>query len=274
MSSSKQPILVVGLLQVMADPWKSIYENGQLPTWINYCPTSVEVVNIYGKTPNNIVRALDISYEKMRWSPLLQGLIHILNRFLTKFLSKCDSPKFKIESNKEVTNLFVEVPSMHLTLPIVEMALFKYFLHSTNAKFLYMSNTSSYVNLQNLIELIKNLSKNKIYGGTMINFAGIKFASGANRLLSRDTVQFLVNEFKNWDFQYIDDVSMGKLLASEKINEVIVPSIAFSKIDEINAMDLETIKSTIHFRLKSGARNSRNDVELMQYLHSIIVTDS
>ena len=272
-SRSKHATLLVGLLQVRSDPWKSIYENGQLPAWIKRCPASVEIVNIYGKTPNFLVRSLDIAYEKMRWSPVWQGPINFLNRFLTKFLRRLGWPKFRVESNKVVTNLFVEVSSMHLTLPIVEVALFRYFLDSSDAKFLYMSNTSSYVNVEKLLELLTRITKNEIYGGTMMEFADVRFASGANRILSRDTVQFLVNEFKNWDFQYMDDVSLGKLLAGTSTNEVNIPSMTFSNKDEIDDADLAKLKSNIHFRLKSGPLNARNDIALMHYLHSTLVND-
>jgi hypothetical protein len=272
MQNPRKSNIVVGLLQVRVDPWKSIHENGQLSTWIENSPDEVQIINIYGKTPSKLIRVLDIYHEKMRWSQLLQGPIHIADRYLTKFLSKIDNPKWTTESNKNVTNLFVEIPSAHLTLPIVEIALFKYFLKFTDANFLYMSNTSSYLNLNNLIRLVDNFPTSGVYGGTMIDFLDIKFASGANRILSRDTVQFLVDEFKNWDFQYIDDVSMGKMLASKKINEVLIPSLAFTSVEEIEATDKKLIKSNIHFRLKSGKSNSRNDIELMKHLHSVILS--
>ena len=79
---------MVGLLQVNAEPWKSIYEKGQLPTWIKSSPVNIEIVNIYGNTPNKMVRALDRTHEKLRWSKLLQGPIHALDRYLNKYLRK------------------------------------------------------------------------------------------------------------------------------------------------------------------------------------------
>ena len=80
--------LVVGLLQVDAEPWKSIYEKGQLPTWIKSSSAKTDIVNIYGDTPNKMIRALDRTHEKFRWSKLLQGPIHALDRYLNKYLSK------------------------------------------------------------------------------------------------------------------------------------------------------------------------------------------
>jgi hypothetical protein len=272
MQNPKQSTLVVGLLQVKADPWKSIYENGQLPTWIDNSPESVQIINIYGRTPGKVIRVLDIAHEKMRWSPLLQGPIHIVDRYLTKFLSKVDTPKWKIESDKNVTNLLVEIPSTNLTLPIVEIALFEYFLKFTDANFLYMSNTSSYINLKNLVQLVSNFPTSEVYGGTMGNFSNIKFASGANRILSRDIVKFLVDNFKDWDFQYLDDVSMGKLLINKKVHEALIPSLVFSNLKDIDDADVQIIKSNVHFRLKSGNPSSRNDVELMKHLHSVILS--
>lgn len=267
MNSLGNPTLVIGLLQVQAEPWKSIHEKGQVPTWIKTCPKEIEIINLYGKTPSKFIRNLDLLHEKLRWSPTLQGPIHILDRFLTKFLSRLDNADWKIESNNNIKNLIVNVASTNLTLPNVEIALFNYFIKNTNADFLYMSNTSSYVNIQKLNKLLKELPKNNIYGGTMMNFAGINFASGANRILSRDTVKFIIENFRDWDFQYLDDVSMGKLLEQKNFLNVEIPSIEFRNIKEIESTDLSNIKSIIHFRLKSGNQKSRKDVDLMNHVH-------
>jgi hypothetical protein len=162
---------------------------------------------------------------------------------------------------------------MILTLPIVELVLFKYFLNRTKADFLYISNTSSYINLIKLEELIQTFPLSKVYGGTTETFDDIHYQSGANRILSRDLVEKLVLNFSLWDFSYVEDVSMGKLLLDEEKNSVLIPRQIFSTKEHIDLADVVEMRNTVQFRLKSGNLNSRNDVELMHCIHEKLFTD-
>ncbi len=264
---ARSSAVMVGLLQVDAEPWKSIYEKGQLPTWIESSSAKIEIVNIYGVTPNRMIRALDRTHEKFRWSKLLQGPIHVLDRYLNKYLRKKTNPVWSEKRDRHVTNLHVKVPSMLLTLPIVELVLFKHFLNRTKADFLYISNSSSYINLTKLEELIQTFPISKVYGGTTDTFDNISFQSGANRILSRDLLEKLVLNFSSWDFSYVEDVSMGKLMSAEDKCFVSIPSLQFQTKEQIDCTDIVELKKNVHFRLKSGNLNSRNDIELMHYLH-------
>ena len=257
-------------MQVEAEPWKSIYEKGQLPTWIKSSPPNIEIVNIYGETPSKIVRLLDVIHEKLRSSNLLQGPIHTLDRYLNHFLRKKSNSKWNEKKDTYVTSLHVKVPSMLLTLPIVEIVLFKYFLSRSKADFLYISNTSSYLNLIELERLMQTFPISKVYGGSRGTSGDIQFMSGANRILSRDLVEKLVSNFARWDFSYVEDVSMGKLLSDENKNFVLIPRQIFQTKEQIDSADIVEMKKIVQFRLKSGKLNSRNDIELMHHLHEKI----
>ena len=264
---------MIGLLQVNAEPWKSIYEKGQLPTWIKDNQTNVEIVNVYGNTPNYLVRALDLIHEKFRWSKLLQGPIHALDRKLNRYLGKMANPKWSKTKDMYSTSLHVKIPSMLLTLPVVEIVLFRYFLDRTEADFLYMSNTSSYINLCELEQLIETFPKSKVYGGTADTSGDVQFMSGANRILSRDLVEKLVYNFASWDFSCVEDVSMGKLLLGEEKDFVSIPRLVFETVDQIDSADVVEMRKNVQFRLRSGNLNSRNDIELMHHLHEKLSRD-
>ena len=259
--------LMVGILQVDAEPWKSIHKQGQLPTWMKSCPPNIEIVNVYGDTPNKMVRALDRTHEILRWSSELQGLTLTLDRYLNQSLRKKTKPKWIKINDEYATSLHVKVASMHLTLPIVELVLFRYFLSSSKANYLYLSNSSSYVNLSELTRLIHTFPVSRLYGGTSDTFSGIQYMSGANRILSRDLVEELVSNFSLWDFSYVEDVSMGKLISGEDKNFASIPSLNFQTKEQIDCTDIGELKTNVHFRLKSGNLNSRNDTELMHHLH-------
>jgi hypothetical protein len=259
--------IVVGLLQVNANPWINIPENGQKRTWFHSKPENIEIINIFGKRPNRLIRSFDLLHEKMRWSPRLQGVVRPLDKFISKFLAKRNDSDWLVELNPDCRNLLIDMESTHLTLPLVEVVFFKYFLTNTKADFLYMSNTSSYINLNKLMKFVETLPRENVYCGTFHTFDDIKFASGANRLISRDLVRKLVENFNDWDFSYVEDVSMGKLLKDESRQELSISSLNFTTTHEIDESSLEDLNSTIHFRLKSGNLNSRNDVKLMIQLH-------
>lgn len=269
MSNSK---IVVGILQVNADPWKSIYEIGQKPTWMTLCPPNVEIVNLFGNSPGKFFRAFDIVHEKIRWSPSMQGPLHQIDKLIGKFLKDKTNLNSIVHKADYSTNIRVDFPATHLTLPNVELALFKYFIDETDADFLYMSNTSSYVNLNCLSYLISDFPKSKIYGGTIQEFALIPYASGANRIVSRDLVKVLIEKFNTWDYQIVEDVSMGKILINESYIKKEIPSITIRNPSEIKILNENQLKTTAHFRMKSGSLKSRNDAELMKLLHERLIT--
>ena len=264
--------LIVGILQVSVNPWKKIYLYGQKPTWIAQCPPNIQIINLFGNPPGKISRRFDIVHEKLRWSPTLQGPIHRIDSLVGNFLRKKINLEVMVKKDDYLIELFVNFPSTHLTLPNVELALFKYFIEETDAEFLYMTNTSSYVNLENLNSLIKDFPKSKVYGGSMQNFAKIPYASGANRIVSRDLVKVLIENFNTWDYQFVEDVSMGKILINESYIKKEIPSITVRNPSEIKILNENQLRNTAHFRMKSGSLKSRNDAELMKLLHERLLT--
>lgn len=267
MTQIKGSDLVIALLQVKTEPWKSIYETGQLQTWIEDSPNSVQIINVYGQTPTKLMRKIDFTHEKLRWQSSTGKLIYIFDWFVSYILRKINNPRWEIKKHKEVINLTVNFPSTNLTLPNIEIALFRYFLKNTKAKFLYMSNTSSYINIYKLIKEIEKFSQIKVYGGTIQKYLDLEFVSGSNRILSRDLVEFIVDNFNKWQFQYLDDVAMSKMLKNLNTNKVEVSSISFTSIKEINNMNPAELKKFAHFRLKSGNLKNRIDADLMHCLH-------
>ena len=60
---------------------------------------------------------------------------------------------------------------------------------------------------------------------------------------------------------------MGKLLMDEEKNSVLIPRKIFSTKVQIDSADIVEMRNNVQFRLKSGNLNSRNDIELMHFLH-------
>ena len=262
--------VVIGLTQVDLEPWKGIFESGQMKTWMANCPKEIQIVNLYGRKPSWFLKKVDQTHEFLRLRPWGNGITNRIDGVISQFLNKRPIPEYQIKSNDQLSRIDAKVSSMYLTQVIREFSLFKYFLDSTNAKFLYTTNTSSYVNLENLLNAINTFPLSKVNGGSEVKFSDFIFYSGANRILSRDVVTILVENFKNLDYRFLNDVAIGDLLFKYHFQHVDISSMTFANIEEIQGTDPEIIKKTVHFRLKSGSMHKRNDPELMHLIHKII----
>ena len=55
------------------------------------------------------------------------------------------------------------------------------------------------------------------YCGTVYKKHGISFIGGAAILMSRDVVEALVRDSKQWRFDEVEDIAIGRVLAERKI---------------------------------------------------------
>lgn len=262
--------IVVGVTQIDLEPWKSICNSGQKLTWMSSFPKEIQLINLYGRKPNAILKKIDEMHEFFRLRPWGNGITNRLDFLISQALKLRKIPNWEMKSESNYLRMDAKVSSTYVTQVIREFSLFSYFLESTNAKFLYMTNTSSYVNLENLLNLSTNFTSHSLQGGSIVKFDKFNFYSGANRLFSRDVVEKLVENFENVDYRLLNDVAIGKILAKFKLKHVDIPSMTFSSLDEIHNSNKQQIIESVHFRLKSGPLQNRNDVNLMKAVHEII----
>lgn len=262
--------IVVGVTQVDIEPWKTICDSGQKLTWMRNCPNEIQIVNLYGKKPNNVLKKLDEAHEFFRLRSWGNGITNRFDFAISQILRQRKIPNWYLATEGNMLRMAANISSTYVTQVIREFSLFKYFLEQTNARFLYMTNTSSYVNLDNLLKFSQSISSETITGGSLVKFEKFDFYSGSNRIFSRDVVEILLQNFKNVDYRLLNDVAIGKILAGFKLKEIEIPSLTFSSSEAINQASKQQIKESVHFRLKSGTLQKRNDVELMKAIHRIV----
>jgi hypothetical protein len=86
-----------------------------------------------------------------------------------------------------------------------------YCLQHYQFDYIYRTNLSSVLHLQNLYEFCLNNSLN--YGGVIGNHEGINYASGCGFLLSKEACIYLItHKEKLLKHQYLDDVCIGIIL--------------------------------------------------------------
>jgi hypothetical protein len=83
--------------------------------------------------------------------------------------------------------------------------------------------------------------------------------------------QLIVKNRRDFSFGLIEDSAMGKLVKSLNIDFVPLPSLIIESPESLVQISDSELKRHFHFRVKSGALNSRNDVQIMTSLHKRLV---
>lgn len=130
---------------------------------------------------------------------------------------------------------------------------------------IFRTNSSSYVNIDRLVEFAEKLPKEKCYAGwEIVGNDGYNIVSGAGIFMSRDVAEILMNEIDP-KFEREEDVYIGQLL-----HEAGIPI-----IDDKSRLDYpfesDKMDEAYHFRLKTGDRfaDAENMLSLHKQLHNL-----
>jgi hypothetical protein len=269
MSSSRTVLCAIS--HGLYEPWISILHDGQEKTWLRDTrPKGLEIVHFHGTPLGKIGIMLDKWHERIRWSTrskatLLKVLDYLLTLPFMFYQARYSLSKELLMSDRAIHTHF---PDCYLTYRWKELALFRFFLNETSCDYLFLTSSSSYVRVDKLMEYVSTLPSGGVYSGAA-PYESAEFISGANRILSRDVVEEVVKNQSKFSPVIIEDVALGVLIAKLGFSRSSFPISNISSLDELLEADLETLKSSYHFRLKSGTLENRNDVEIMQRLHSM-----
>jgi hypothetical protein len=257
--------LLIAIAQANSEPWTRIWKEGQDKTWINFGSDAIPVVNVQSVSAPYLFQKLDSIHEGFRYRKTIGRWQGRVDKIITKFISK-KTPKYNFNMHNQI--LMVESWSLYFLFGRRAIALYDWFLKNRSEDFLFCTNTSSYVHKKKLLNEVQKLDPSEaIYAGYLLP-EGEKqqFVSGAGRLLSRKSVELLVNNWEKYSHEGLEDVSHGRLMKS-----LGVPALALSRVDlptpeSVAALPESVIQSQFHFRCKS-TDSPRKDVEIMRLLH-------
>ena len=265
-----EPKILVLILAIDKDPWKTIEIDGQGPTWKGSCPDNIEIMRYIGASQQNLFwKSLNKLWKiNQKVQTLTSGKISL--RFLNRAIQ--GNKQFNYKINLDDREILTTVPDLYSLIGKKTIEAFAASIQNFDFDFIYRTNVSSYVDLSKLNEFIKNKPQNGYYGGAIGDHQGIEFASGCGYFLSRDLVIKVLENRDLWDHNLIDDVSLGKLLTRELNIEV----------QEVKRIDLATtnfnlvqIKSksqdVFHYRCK--ASDPDVTIQIMKSLHRIAGND-
>ena len=150
-------------------------------------------------------------------------------------------------------DLFIDADDSSLGMGFKTLLAFEWMLKNSNFKYLFRTNTSSFVWIDNLKKFIDTNYSNSeyVYSGLLHSTndkdkKNIDFASGSGFLLNRKTVELIVEKQKDWEHEYWDDVSLGLLLRKNNIS----PQEGFRFDIKGNVYKQEIDLKSYHFRCR------------------------
>lgn len=146
--------------------------------------------------------------------------------------------------------------------------------NSYNYKHIIRTNLSSFYILHNLINISNGLEDTNLYSGyNGLYKNSIPFISGAGIWLSRDNVQYIIDNQSSLDKQLIDDVAIGKLLINHKKGVLQRYDIINSNIeiqDKVTLLNNIINNNNFHIRIKSNTKNQEIDINYMNKFTEIL----
>lgn len=268
LTKKPQVKVLCGVVHGLYSPWISILEEGQLITWLNEpFPENFSVVHFHARPVGSFGLKVDRLHERIRWGGRASnGLLRFLDRILSiPFLFRI--PRYESSNSLPagIPGVQIIFPDIYATMRWKDLSILKYFLEESDADFLFMTTTSSYIRPSNLIYYCQTLNGVDIYTGSR-PYPDANFASGANRILSRSAAQAVHDSRLFWDPAIIEDVALGDLLRKNGINFSGFDQINIPSLDYLETLSDSILSSNYHFRVKSGSHTNRNDVEIMKAL--------
>jgi len=251
-------------------PWREIFLNGQVPTWLSE-KNEIDVVHGYGIPVPKPLQKIDhflysIRLNKNRF--IANGFVHI-ERIWKKLLPLSfwnprviDSEPLKSgQSGWQVQMPDLSILQAHKTLSLIERSLEEEF------DFLVMTTSSSYINTQLLLSKLKDASKKDFVGGRFVNIPESDFPSGSFRIFTKDVAHEIVSNRKKCCHWIPEDVAIGRLFARKKKLFEKLESCDLATLEHLNDLADSELENTVHFRCKAGPHGRRADIPIMIALH-------
>lgn len=265
MSESKEQKIVIAISHSEVKPWDQI-KIAQEKTWVAESETNSQVIFYVSKPAPLIFQKYDMLIEKYRFSKKYGRFIGKLNTIVGNFIShKIPNYLYLDDRNELIVNSW----STYQLFGRRNLALFDWFIKETDAEFLFQTNVSSYIKVQNLQNILKKFSaKNSVYAGVIINPHDVNFSivSGAGKLLSRKLVSEILINKEMLKFDNLEDVALAELIGNLGVKAVDLPRLDLPNLPIIDLYSNEELGRYFHFRCKSESR-PRIDGQIMQALH-------
>jgi hypothetical protein len=165
----------------------------------------------------------------------------------------------------------LEFPNSYFLTPIRVMVTLDFLLKEFDFDYLVRTTSTSYINKDALIQLLRESPRSRFYGGEFMELAGYRFASGAFSILSRDVVAKLVSLRRFLRLDVYDDVAIGKLIADNDLADLhtaISVDVRSSKDWESSIPHEWSAAPAFRCKTERVTSESKSVVTVMEQIHS------
>ncbi len=197
--------------------------------------TDILVLVLAGKTK---LSDRNLKAQKNTWMQSFSKKVKIIT-FSGSDLVKYDGNHLTVVADDDYSNLSFKT-----------LKAFEWVAENIEFDYLMRTNTSSYIDLENLIKFCDSNNNELLYRGRKItnsfNKRTISYVSGAEILLSKKVFKLLIKNKKMWDINFVDDVSIGASLQNHNILIEESESIQFNN----QFFKLKKFNHEYHFRCR------------------------
>lgn len=268
-----RPKVIIIAIHGPYEPWLSILEEGQKRTWMSEDFAS-KVINVFGRKINSKYQRLDQRIYFLRWSrhKIIAYTSLALEAAIKKIirLDKC-RPQVLTTMDDSFGEVWgIRMPDSLLLQGLKNMTVFRQAL-KYEFDFMVTTITSTYLNVELLEKFLSNMEPEKFVGGRIEKSGNMFYQQGSLRVYSRDVVESLVlnsKEYKHWK---IEDIAMGDLTKSHYSKLVEIPNLTLESNGDVAELSNYNLETTISYRCKSSQNGKRIDSSIMKSLHMRIL---
>lgn len=140
-------------------------------------------------------------------------------------------------------------------------------LNKRSFDYIFRTNCSSYVNINNLLKFLEDKPKENFFSAFIGTHEGREFASGSGYFLSKNLVQKIVENQHLINNNLIDDLAISFFLKSQGIDIYPGNRQNFTTTEQV---EREIDLNNYHYRCKSGNRDlssTYTDIEILKCIH-------
>jgi hypothetical protein len=241
--------VVVLVLAVDRDPWRSIERRGQRATWAS----APGVLFLHGETRS--VRRLAIGAAAR--TPWREAVFRRLGARVER---------------RPVTRVGDEirtgVPELYGLIGTKLRAGLRHLVATEDFDYLLRVSTSTYVDVAKLRARVNKLPATGCYAGFLGEYGGVRYVSGSGMLLSRELVE-LGASAPEWDHALVDDVALGRVMAANGVVPVALSRIDVPTIEAAAALRPDDLADAFLVRCKSSGFRS-DDICIMRRIHELV----
>ena len=256
-------LIVIG--HAKEEPWETIWHEGQLPTWVSNYRSEVTIILGSNRPMSSILKWLNEKHENFRYLKVIGRIQGYMDYFFVPWARR-NIPEIQSLPSRDITEIQVQTSSALICAGRSNLGFFKWFLEETKHEYLFLTVTSSFVNVPLLKRFVFGWDKSRfLYAGTIMGTDEHQFVSGSGMLFNRMTLEMIVKNAKKWPHQMLNDVALGTLLKGFDIFPLSIPSLWVKTRQEVLDLSDEEIRNTVLFRCKT-ATVPRTDSQIMNCL--------